>query len=365
MNTKFFFAPLALLILNQFPAVAAGCSVRALDKPPSWISTVALNSQDILISDPMSGKLHFYNTSAHVTRVVPVSGSSAVTKISGGFLIQGQGQGVVLGSGGQLSSSANFSRSKADDVGLGSLYSNWVTRGETFLGYGSVSKSYNLADSSLARGFSLGFIKGHVSADRGFSDIELVETTDENSLYLFGLPYFASNDVGLYFVRMVGKRASIQYVREGAKPEEVSAFPEAFREVPQIKTPSRGVTTTAARFAEIEKQKMVAGLFGQGNLLYVLTRQPARTGEGTDWWLFQIDPRESKPLGVVRLPTKASHLSVVPGSAAWYLIERGSVRGWGDQDNKTVVEIPDKWITEPDASPLSLRNLRVTQCPAR
>jgi hypothetical protein len=359
---------LLLSLLSQLPATAVTCNTRLFNKPPSWISTVTLNASEILIADPKSNRLLSYNIHTSSTKVVSVPGTispTAVTRIMDGFLIQDQEKGVVIGPDKQLVASVDLRQTKAAGAGLGSLYSNWVARGATFVGYGSVKK-FNLASGSddSSRGFSLGFIKGQITASAGFSKVELLEATDNNTLYLFGLPYFASNNNGLFFVRMVGQRASIQHVREGTRPEleEVRGFPDAFREIPKLNTPSLGPATTASRFAEIEKSKMAAGLFGQGSMLYLLTRQPAQGGDGTEWWLYQIDPTKPKPQGVVRLPTKASHLSVVPGPTSWYLIERGVVRGWGEQDIKTVVEIPAEWITAPESSPLNIGSLRVTRC---
>src|SRR6266849_2077156 len=91
-------AVLALLLLSHFPATAATCSTRVLDKPPSWISTVALDASDILIANPREGKLLAYNVITHATNVISSPEASAVTKIMGGFLIQGQDKGAILGS---------------------------------------------------------------------------------------------------------------------------------------------------------------------------------------------------------------------------------------------------------------------------
>ena len=45
----------------------------------------------------------------------------------------------------------------------------------------------------------------------------------------------------------------------------------------------------------------------------------------TDWWLIKLDPEaELGELSRVLLPTKAPHLTVVPG-ARWAFIERGPV----------------------------------------
>jgi hypothetical protein len=109
---------------------------------------------------------------------------------------------------------------------------------------------------------------------------------------------------------------------------------------------------------------MAAGLFGQGKYLYLLTRRPSPAG-GTEWLLHQIDPRKPQILGAVRIPSTASHLSVGVGRDEWYFIERGEVRGWGDQDIDTVIRVPQSWITSPDGSRIDARDPEVMQCDRR
>lgn len=352
-------AAFGLLALIQPPLNAqSSCTREALSKPPHWISTLERSSDEILLTDPKSSELLAFNVNSGTMNKVSVPAGippSSITKIEGGFLIKDRDNGVILGSGAKAGSALSLGTTKGGGrTGLSSLYSNWVTRGSTFIGFGSVARA-ELANSQYdaSRGFELGFVKGRVSAALGqFQEVELLEATEDNDLYLLGFPYFAANDDGLFFVRMVGDRAALMRVREGTTPalEELSAFPEDFRTVPKL-GPNLGPSTTAPRFAQIEKQTMIVGLFGQGKFLYLLAREPD-AGQGQQWFLFQINPAEPKPRGRVRLPTTANHLSVAVGPDYWYLFERGGVRGWGDQDIKTVVRVPTAWITVPTTSPL-------------
>jgi len=229
-----------------------------------------------------------------------------------------------------------------------------------------VRRNLTAQDHDPARGFQLGFIRGTVTASSGqFTGLELLEATDDNDFYLFGFPYFAANDDGLFYVRMVGGQASIVPARRsaaGSAPEPLKAFPEQFRAVSKLKTENTGPASTAARYAEIEKRTMAVGLFGEGKYLYLLGRR--FNGETTEWSLFQIDPKDpdSRHIREVRLPTVAHHLSVAPGKDYWYFFERGEVRSWGDQEIATVVKIPAGWITSPMESPINANAPRLREC---
>jgi hypothetical protein len=376
MPPRFALSALAtLLFISGLPHSLAGqavCSRQALAKPPRWISTLELNSRanEVLVADPKGSELLAYdlkNWSAKTISIPVGLPPSSITKIEGGFLIKDRDDGAILNAEGKAAGALNLRQTKSGGgTGLGSLYSNWVTRGSRFVGFGSVPRA-DLANSQYdpSRGFQLGFVTGRVSADLGqFRDVELLEATENTDLYLLGFPYFAANDDGLFFVRMTtDEPAAIMRVKEGATTEieELSAFPSEFRTVPKL-GPNQGPSSTAARFAQVEQKKMVVGLFGQGKFLYLLAREPDG-GDGQQWLIYKISPKESKPLGVVRLPTTANHLSVIPGADYWYVFERGVVRGWGDQDIKTVVKIPTAWIASPMTSPL--RDLRVVPCKER
>jgi len=376
MNQKFtrFATSAFLALLAATPPLLAReqCATLNLETHPKWISTVELNpaSGELLISDPKNRSLLAFDTKTNRMSEVKLESDippASITKIQGGFLVKYRDNASILGLDKKPIMTTNLRNTKAGGpTGLGSLYSNWTTKGSTFLGYGSVVRAdLTSQEYNPSRGFQLGFLRGTVTASSGqFRDVELLEPTEENSLYVFGFPLFAANDDGMFYVRMIGEEASIVRVKDNATGERalerLSAFPEQYSKVPKLKTENVGPSSTAARYAEIEKSTMAVGLFGQGKFLYLLTRRPE--AGATEWSLFQIDPKKPKAIGEVRLPTSAHHLSVVPGPDYWYLIERGEVKGWGDQQIDTVVRIPRVWITEPATSPLNASSPAVRAC---
>lgn len=367
---------LATSILAGIPLFAADkCDTLDLEIQPKWISTAELNpsSGEILISDPKGRSVLAYKVSTQKMSTVKLDSEippASITKVQGGFLIKYRDDAVILGSDKKLLASVNLRNTKAGGAtGLGSLYSNWVTKDATFIGYGSIVRSDLTAQEyQPSRGFQLGFLRGTVTAASGqFRNIELLEATEDNDYYVFGFPYFAATENGLFYVRMVsGGEASIVRVRDNATGsaalEPLSTFPEKFRVIPKLKTKNEGPASAAPRFAEIEKSTIPVGLFGQGKYLYLLARHS--DGAETQWSLFQIDPSSTSQKPVeLRLPTKAHHLSVVPGPDSWYFFERGEVKAWGDQEIRTVVQIPRAWIEEPLSSPLLAASPRVQACP--
>ena len=360
------------------PIVAADkCVTVGLDIKPKWISTIELDptTRELLISDPKSESLLAFNTANNKISRVELHSEippASITKVQGGFLLKYRDDASIIGMDRKPVMTTNLRNTKAGgSTGLGSLYSNWITKGATFAGYGSVVRAdLTTQEYNPSRGFQLGFIRGTVTASSGqFRDLELLEATEANDFYLFGFPYFAANDDGLFYVRMVGDQASIVPAKRGtsgAAPEPLKAFPEKFRAISKLKTENTGPASTASRYAEIEKRTMAVGLFGEGKYLYLLGRR--FTGEGTEWSLSQIDPKDpdSRHIHEVRLPTTAHHLSVVPGGDYWYFFERGEVRGWGEQEIATVVKIPAAWITNPVESPINADAdaPRIKACPA-
>jgi hypothetical protein len=367
-----FTAPILLAFLTTPLLAVDRCATFDLDPKPKWISTVERNpaSGELLIADPKNRSLLAYDTKVNKMSEVRLSGEippASVTKVQGGFLIKYRDDASIIGLDKKPIMTVNLRNTKAGGpTGLGSLYSNWITRGSTFVGYGSVVRAdLTTQEYNPARGFQLGFVRGTVTASSGqFRNIELLEPTEDNNFYSLGFPYFAANDDGIFYVRMAGDQSSIVRVNENAvgdaAREPIRAFPEGFRTIHKLKTENVGPSSTAARYAEIEKSTMVVGLFGQGKFIYALTRRP--DGEKTEWSLFQIDPKNPKTTGEVRLPTTAHHLSVVPGPDYWYLFERGEVKGWGDQRIDTLVRIPRAWIAEPAASPLNAESPAVLTC---
>ena len=100
-----------------------------------------------------------------------------------------------------------------------------------------------------------------------------------------------------------------------AFPDEVKVFPP----LPQV----TGWGSADGFYAAAEAAEYAAGLYGDGAVLYVLARTVPELGK-VAWRLHRIDPRTDSVLDSTDLPTRASHVSLLPGERYWLLEESSS-----------------------------------------
>ncbi len=100
----------------------------------------------------------------------------------------------------------------------------------------------------------------------------------------------------------------------------LKAFPELPTALPTL--PQASQDRMAEFYAALEASSYPAGLYGDEDSLYVLMRDA--TGGEPGWDLHRIDPQRDEVIGRVRLPTKAAHVSLLPGRRYWVLEESSS-----------------------------------------
>jgi hypothetical protein len=88
----------------------------------------------------------------------------------------------------------------------------------------------------------------------------------------------------------------------------------------------------------VERSSMPVGLYGWADSLYVLFRSPGNGG--TKWVMKKVDPKDDQIVASFEIPTRANHLTVVPGPREWAFIEKGPVRGHKDQDVNSILFVP-------------------------
>ena len=114
----------------------------------------------------------------------------------------------------------------------------------------------------------------------------------------------------------------------------------------------------ARRFYEVfEQSKTVASLYAWKSHLYLLAKEPKRESR-TVWWLIKMDPLdEGREISRVRLPTTASHLTVIPGEL-WAFLEKGDVSAVANSgpymNTGTMLVVPSSWIEESQNMPASM-----------
>ncbi len=100
-----------------------------------------------------------------------------------------------------------------------------------------------------------------------------------------------------------------------AFPDEVKVFPP----LPQV----TGWGSADGFYAAAEAAEYAAGLYGDGAVLYLLARTVPELGK-VAWRLHRIDPRTDSVLDSTDLPTRAAHVSLLPGERYWLLEESSS-----------------------------------------
>lgn len=109
--------------------------------------------------------------------------------------------------------------------------------------------------------------------------------------------------------------------RLAGRGERLEVFPEWPGPMPRL-PPLASAAQRAPWWKAVENASFPAGLYAEGPHLYVLVRLAAT--DGPEWELHAIDPVAESLLHGVRLPTRAAHVSLVPGPTYWALIEGSS-----------------------------------------
>jgi hypothetical protein len=179
----------------------------------------------------------------------------------------------------------------------------------------------------------------------------------ERDFYRLGYPYIAALGNTAYVLRMTNVPGLFEDRPDnGAKTDYLVAVADPLPDLnnsnsqlnpqlPSYRTREDFVTLMAA----VERSTMPAGLYGWQGHLYVLSRSPDGSG-GSAWKLLKlkVESREphAVPIAAATLPTKAHHLTVIPGPRFWAFVEKGRVVKYGVQDIETILFVPSPLLGE-------------------
>jgi hypothetical protein len=171
---------------------------------------------------------------------------------------------------------------------------------------------------------------------------------DDRRFYTRAIPMVAIAAGEGYFLRLERE----PYLFAADRPSEtLAAFPKRYRQIPAMPA-DRGFDSFRQEMQTLARATMPAGLFGSGDHLYLLTREPHEKG-GTRWLLHALDPATDKIEHVIELPTRAPFLIVAPGLVQWAILERGPYREpMPQQSLDSLLLLPSSWV-EDAASPLA------------
>lgn len=230
---------------------------------------------------------------------------------------------------------------------VGSFYDS-VSLGSSLLVYGTVTQPQEAGNRRS------GFFRVPINRAR---DFEWLLGHPNPDYYLIGHHYLTSIGGTGYFLAMNGEAELYEVPAEGRQLRKLTALPTGYRQVPPFPTPSDGSASDEFLFKQVERSKVLVGVYGQGSFLFVLTREPGSNG-GTVWKLHKIDPKRDALLGSVTLPTSANHLTLVPTQSWWFAFEKTAVRAGGQQDIPTLLALPTSSVqalSSLDSCPSSAR----------
>ena len=351
---------LLALVLGAAPPLQAAelCSRVSLDPPPAWLSDamwIPSPSDKIFAVDAGLNRILLYSPNGKATALAEPAKEypSLVTSLGGRVLLKVVGGGVVSLDPAHLADFAERQagpalKSIATSEGRRlSAINQWSGVGDsTILAFGHV-RAENQGEQAQS-----GLFRIAAGSERG----ELLQHVDSWGYYVVGYNYLTAIGATGYFLDMDGRAQLYEVAADGAKRVLRDAIPQQFGVAGPIDAAMNGPQDAPHLYSRLEQLTMVAGIYGNpgDGKLYVLARQPAAKG-GTDWWLFQIDPKGGRMVagegpqgaivGKIRLPTASNFLSLVVApaddnhAAAVHVFERGKVDGLGSQSIKTMLTV--------------------------
>jgi hypothetical protein len=347
---------LALFSLPLLGAAAPGfLSIRRveLSRKPAWTVSGAFGPDgSLILVDALFRKACRFTPSGIFLDEIssPTSSSklafpkpSIINAIPGGFLLESE-DGHLIRLDDRLKPVGAvdlLAESKGPRHEIGALY-GWTPlgKGERILAFADIRKANGNWFSA--------FIRVPLKEPAKFEVLKRMELTDPaRNFYLLGNLYLASIGETGYFALMDQHPYIYEVPANSSEPRRLFNGPatRVAGERPQL-AEKQGIESARAVYASLEHTKnFLSGLYAADDSLYLLKRTAGASG--TTWLLSKIDPASpsgSKVVYTRTLPTRASHLTVVPGPNEWAFVEKGAVTGVLEQKIASAVFLPSEAI---------------------
>lgn len=339
-----------LLALLCVPPLAAdeGCSVHKLMPAPASVSSGVFTDggETLLLADPLGKSLLPFSMDGRLQNRIPPLLSRVLKDVPPQVVLQ-QGERLFVGvpRSRVLMLDKGYSvmtqeavqvtevRKKDDELTLQGMFL-WRPVGSDFLAFSDVKAANDRWWSALVR-----FPARDPASFEVLHSVGLLAPS--KVFYQLGFPLLASLGDDGYVLLMENPIGIYRSSKGGGGLKQLSAFPEEYDQSPVL--PTLAVPDDIVPvMAKIEQSKMPTGLYGwkegRKGYLYLVVREP--DASGTRWTIFKIDPDSDEVVGSARLPTRAHHLTVVPGTKRWAFIEQGRVESWVRQRIDRVVFVP-------------------------
>jgi hypothetical protein len=310
-------------------AAGSDCATFQLQPQLSWLfyGEWVNGGTELILPDTMAGRLLRYRRSGSDFHPLAVSTSATFTRPNS---IHNTERGLVVLDLVDRLVALNSGLQPTWETRLADVHFPHGDRVEAFLSFIGVDADF-LGITALANGQTHEKWLGIARLRLGDSPrLERVRTlpsmfTNEGAFYLSHEgPYLAKTNEAIYAL-IFDRNPHIE--RLLPEPRTLATFPAGYTS-PMLGFNTRDNTLPASRTWEASTAPVA--LFGRERFLYLLTRQPRVEG-GTRWMLFQIDPQRDHMVRSVELPTRASHVVVIPGSREWAVVEKGRMVAVGDR----------------------------------
>jgi hypothetical protein len=331
-----------LLLASKGPLLAAEtCSRYAMDPPPGWANSGAwtADGKTLLLADSLKKRILQFSRDGKFEGDLPGPINSALGSIAPRTIRQQGDKFFIEITGNRVLTLDQSYHVRGKQAVEGTGVKNGIGLHGMFLWQPVGSDLITLSDLQTPdQRWQSAFVRFPLGDPSKFEILHQVSFMDPSKVfYRLGYPYTASLGEDGYILLMENNMG-IYRSRKGVNGlEPLSAFPEGVGQSPILPA-----FITQEDFPpvmrKVEKSKMPAGLYGWDRFLYMLVREPAR--DGTRWTIFKIDPRQDRIVDSTRIPTRANHLTIIPGPASWAVLEKGPVEGFGRQRIENVLFVP-------------------------
>jgi tetratricopeptide (TPR) repeat protein len=303
----------------------------ALDTQPAWLSSAAwTRGSDLYLADSLRRQLLRIDAQGNLKEAVPAlmpdgdDGYLHVQRSPAGEVVAEQASGELeLGVG-------------SGSSGTLQLLGRGTAKGEV----GSVLQWTPLENRGILAVADLVGKDGIwrnaiIQLDAAGQQVEIVHWIGrhgrDSDLYRVGIPALAAIGAVGYFLALEEDPIGLYELRRGGLPHRLSTLPPIPGGLRDQLHRQMTLDRTADLFRLLAAGSIPAGIFGQGDALFLLDRHAEKTTGRISWNLVRLDPRNCRRFYATSIPTTAPHLTAAPGDRLWAFFEKQVVEGFGRQ----------------------------------
>lgn len=346
-----FAATLGLLVLTAAVDAASSTVIRGeripLPEAPRWTTSGAwaAQGQSLLLADILRAEVRRYDVHGRFLGALD-TGYARTEGVDDPTLVQGAADGSVwiehedghlfrLNAQLQPERSLDLTGIKGPQGKILALFW-WVPLGSSeLLAFGHIEFGGTVSGAVF---------RVPIADPTKFQILEKVATdSPAHRFFLIGQSFLASVQGKPYYMLM--EETPYLARPDGGRLIPVRVTKDGRQELKRPKLPERiTMENTSELFQKLEQTASPAGIYGWKDSLFVLMRTPGE--RATTWSLLKINPSTNRVVWNRVIDTSASHLVVVPGAKHWAFVEKGPVKGPGNQKVSSFLRVPAQVFEE-------------------